>query len=102
MIINDLEFFNSCNQESQNNDANVIGGASVDTYVNTYVADGNSYADAEVQARGDISSATAATRAVTNKQPTYSSGYAAGYEAGYAVDGYGPFVSGQSSGISTL
>ena len=102
MIIHDLEFFNSCEQESPKSDLAIAGGASVSTYVNTGADDNNVYATAEAAAQGDYSSAAAGTSALINKQPTYTSGYAAGYASGYGVSGYGPVSKSVSSGVSTI
>jgi hypothetical protein len=102
MIIHDLEFFNSCSQESSKSDLAITGGASASTYVNTGANENNVYATAEAAAQGDYSSAAAGTSALINKQPSYTSGYGSGYAAGYGVSGYGPVAKSVSSGVSTI
>jgi hypothetical protein len=101
MMIQDLEFFNSCNQEQQS-DVAIIGGSSFEGYTDISVSDNNITATSEAAATGDYTNTASNTAVTLSVQPGYSSGYGAGYSAGYGVDGYGAVSQGVTQGVSTL
>ncbi|NJK55642.1 MAG: hypothetical protein HC939_06425 [Pleurocapsa sp. SU_5_0] len=102
MIIHDLEFFNCCNKEYQKSDFAIAGGASADSYVDTYASGGVVYATAEVATQGDYSHAATGTGATIVNKPAYTAGYSAGYASGYAVDRYSSVARTKSAGVSIL
>ena len=88
MIIHDLEFFNSCDQEYQKSNIAIRGGASVSSESST--GDGEASAMAWIETEGDnlTYSVTVDGDKVTKKsgKKKYTSkfgDYSATYEAGY-------------------
>jgi hypothetical protein len=101
MMIHDLEFFNSCNQEQQG-DAAIVGGSSYEGYVDIGVSSNNITATAEAKATGNYTNTASNTSTAISVQPGYSGGYGSGYSAGYGLDTYGSVSAGVSSGVGTL
>jgi hypothetical protein len=101
MMIHDLEFFNSCNQEAQQSDA-VVGGSSFEGYTDIGVSGNNITATAEVKTTGNYTNTAANTSTAISVQPGYSGGYGSGYAAGYGLDTYGSVSQGVTQGVAIL
>jgi hypothetical protein len=101
MMIHDLEFFNSYNQEQQD-DAAIVGGSSFESYTDVYASPNNVYAASEAKATGDYTSAVSSTAVTLSNQPGYSGGYAAGYSGGYGLDTYGTVSKGVTQGVALV
>jgi hypothetical protein len=102
MMIHDIEFFNSCNQEQQQSDAAIVGGSSYEGYTDISVSGNNITATAEVKTTGNYTNSAANTSTAISVQPGYSGGYGSGYSAGYGLDTYGSVSAGVSQGVGTL
>jgi hypothetical protein len=101
MMIHDLEFFNSCNQEQQSDTA-IVGGSSFDGYTDIGVSGNNITATAEVKTTGNYTNSAANTSTAISVQPNYSGGYGSGYSGGYGLDTYGSVSQGVTQGVGTL
>ncbi|PSB06183.1 hypothetical protein C7B62_23500 [Pleurocapsa sp. CCALA 161] len=53
MIIYDLEFFNSCGQENEKNEATIRGGASSSSESQSSVVDGKTFSITSIEGEGD-------------------------------------------------
>jgi hypothetical protein len=101
MMIHDLEFFNSCNQEQQD-DCAIVGGSSFDSYTNVYASPNNVSATSEAIATGNYTNTASNTAVALSNQPGYNGGYAAGYSGGYGLDTYGTVSKGVSEGVALV
>jgi hypothetical protein len=94
MIIHDLEFFNSCDQESQNSDLAISGGASASSYVSAGDDGDNAYVTASVETDGgeSYSIAVIGDKVIKKYGKGYSKielgHYSASYETRYGVVSY--------------
>ena len=102
MIIHDLEFINSFEEEERKSDLAIRGGASASTTASTSATDGAVFASALAVGTGNYSHAIATTGATLVNQDYYTAGYSVGYGTAYGVDLYGNVATDTSTSVSVL
>jgi hypothetical protein len=91
MIINDLEFFNSCDQESKKNDVAIRGGASSSSKSSSSDVNGKTYGTLSVSDDDGSYSLEIVGDEIIKKEGKGKVSYKLGghYSASYEVKGYG-------------